>query len=258
MLEPILHSLREVDGVQGTMVVDPTAAIIAHNAHTIYDLPVLQQVARAVVSAADAVQLIQEDWEVLTSHFGEGKLLLRKLRTPGTKPRSYVLVVIANGTLNVAFLGVALRVAAAKLLADLENGPPAPSTAAPAPAPAAHAQSVTTSRPAAAEPARTELARTGISWSGLGPSSSVGGSTAGHSDITVSDAASSAFLSGCTRALGRTAGPIAKVFVKEAVRRICGERPFSRADGPSLLAQLAAGIEDSEDRATFQRATRAL
>jgi hypothetical protein len=51
---------------------------------------------------------------------------------------------------------------------------------------------------------------------------------------------------------------MAKVFVKEAVRRVCGERPFSRADGPALVAQLAAAIDDSDDRASFQRATRAL
>jgi carbamoylphosphate synthase large subunit len=51
---------------------------------------------------------------------------------------------------------------------------------------------------------------------------------------------------------------MAKVFVKEAVRRICGERPFSRADGVALIAQLAAGIDDTEDRALFERAARSL
>jgi hypothetical protein len=48
------------------------------------------------------------------------------------------------------------------------------------------------------------------------------------------------------------------VFVKEAVRKVCGGRPFSRADGPALIAHLAATIDDTDDRATFQRATRAL
>ena len=256
MLEPILQSLREVDGVQGAMVVDQAAAVVAHRAHTIYDLSVLQQVARSVVSTVDSVQLIQDDWDVLTAHFGEGKLLLRSLRLTGAKPRSYVLVVIADGTLNVAFLGVALRVAASKLLVELESGPPAPSAAVPVPAPMPVTSN--TGRVPVAEPSRPELARTGLSWAGAGPGSSVGGGLNGHSDITVSDAASSSFLSACTRALGASAGPMAKVFVKEAVRKICGDRPFSRADGPALLAHLAAGIEDSDDRATFQRATRTL
>ena len=108
MLEPILQGLREVDGVQGAMIVDQTAAVVAHRAHAIYDLSVLQQVARSVVNSVDSVQLIQDDWDLLTAHFGEGKLLLRNLRTTGVKPRRYVLAVIADATLNVAFLGVAL------------------------------------------------------------------------------------------------------------------------------------------------------
>ena len=44
MLEPILQSLRDVEGVQGAMVVDHTAAVVAHRAHTIFDLTLLQQV----------------------------------------------------------------------------------------------------------------------------------------------------------------------------------------------------------------------
>lgn len=32
MLEPILQSLREVDGVQGAMIVDHAAAVVAHRA----------------------------------------------------------------------------------------------------------------------------------------------------------------------------------------------------------------------------------
>src|ERR1041384_319768 len=118
MLEPILQSLREVEGVQGAMVVDGSATVIAHRAHAIYDLSVLQQVARSVVNSVDSVQLIQDDWDTLTAHFGEGKLLLRSLRTTMNRPRRYVLAVIADATLNVAFLGVALRVAAAKLVAE--------------------------------------------------------------------------------------------------------------------------------------------
>ena len=96
MLEPILQGLREVDGVQGAMIVDHTAAVVAHRAHAIYDLAVLQQVARSVVNAADSVQLIQDDWDMLTAHFGEGKLLLRSLRTTAARPRRYILAVIAD------------------------------------------------------------------------------------------------------------------------------------------------------------------
>ncbi|HEY0483754.1 MAG TPA: hypothetical protein VGD37_39820 [Kofleriaceae bacterium] len=255
MLEPILQSLREVEGVQGAMVVDPTAVIVAHRAHTIYDVTVLQQVARAVVSSIDSVQLIQDDWDMLTAHFGDGKLLLRSLRVSGSRPRRYILAVIADSTLNVAFLGVALRVAAGKLLTELEAAPVASAAGSAAASGAAvpGAMATGTGRLPLAEASRPELARTGLSWTGTSTGSGVG-----SSDVGVTDPASSTFLSACTKALAASIGPMAKVFVKEAVRKVCGERPFSRNDGPALLAHLAAGIEDRDDRATFQRATRSL
>jgi predicted regulator of Ras-like GTPase activity (Roadblock/LC7/MglB family) len=283
MLEPILQSLRDVEGVQGAMIVDATGGVVAHRAHTIYDLSVLQQVARAVVHTIDSVQLIHDDWDVLTAHFGEGKVLLRNLRLGNGKPRSYALAVIADATLNVAFLGVALRVAAGKLATELEAGPPATSSVAaplgatlaqPMPAPAAMSATQMPSTqmspmastvgraPAApaAEPPRAELARTGLSWSGVASSAtgSSGSSVGGYSDVGVSDTESSTFLTACTKALGKSVGPMAKVFVMEGVRKVCGDRAFSRTDGPALLAHLAAGIEDSDDRASFQRATRSL
>jgi predicted regulator of Ras-like GTPase activity (Roadblock/LC7/MglB family) len=259
MLESILQGLREVEGVQGAMVVDPGASVVAHRAHGIYDLPVLQQVARSVVNSIDSVQLIQDDWDMLTAHFGDGKLLLRSLRTGGGKPRRYILAVIADATLNSAFLGVALRVAASKLLVELESTSTASGSQV-TPVPVASASHVSGRIPVV-EQSRPEVARSGISWSGVSSgtgSGSSSGSGVGGSDIAVADSASSTYLSACTKALAASVGPMAKVFVKEAVRRVCGERPFSRADGPALVAQLAAGIDDSDDRASFQRATRAL
>lgn len=253
MLEPILQGLRDVEGVQGAMIVDHTAAVIAHRAHAIYDLAVLQQVARSVVSSVDSVQLMQDDWDMLTAHFGEGKLLLRSLRTATAEPRRYVLVVIADATLNMAFLGVALRVVAAKLVAELEVSPGA------SPAASSHAAvpvaitSGSTGRYPIVDPSRSELAKTGLSWSGVNPGSGVGSSA-----VSVADSASSTFLSACTKALAASIGPMAKVFAKEAVRKVCGERAFSCADGPALIAHLAAAIDDGDDRARFQRATRAL
>jgi predicted regulator of Ras-like GTPase activity (Roadblock/LC7/MglB family) len=251
MLEPILQSLRDVEGVQGAMVVDASAGVVAHRAHAIYDLAVLQQVARAVVNSIDSVQLIQDDWDMLTAHFGDGKLLLRSLRVTGPRPRRYILTVIADSTLNVAFLGVALRVAASKLLGELEATPQVTSQSGPIPI--ATGSTGGSGRLALPDQSRPEFAKTGLSWSG-----NTTGSGVGSSDVGVTDPSASTFLSGCTKALAASIGPMAKVFVKEAVRKVCGERPFTRADGPALIAHLAAGIEDSDDRASFQRATRTL
>jgi predicted regulator of Ras-like GTPase activity (Roadblock/LC7/MglB family) len=260
MLESILQSLHDVDGVHGAMIVDHTAAVLAYRAHTIYDLPVLQQVARSVTNAAESVQLIQDDWDGLTAHYAEGKLVLRNLRTAGAKPRRYVLAVIADGTLNVAFLGVALRVAALKLGSVLEAVPAQVPATGPAPPVRGSAG---TGRAVASELAKPELAKAGLSWSGANHSSVLatsGVATSGvaTSDVSVSDAASSVFLSGCTRALAANIGPVAKMLVKEAVHKVCGARPFCRVDGPALIAHLTATIDNPDHQAMFQRTTRAL
>jgi predicted regulator of Ras-like GTPase activity (Roadblock/LC7/MglB family) len=252
MLDPILQSLREVDGVQGVMIVDYAASVIAHRAHAIYDAAVLQQVARSVINVVDSVQLIQDDWDVLTAHFGEGKLVLRSLRTAGAKPRRHILVVIGDGTLNIAFLGVALRVAAAKLATAFDAAVPAP--VAPSPSAPVARSSTGTGRIPLVEQPRSEAARNGAAGSAaVSPVSTIDGS-----GIEIADAASSAFLTACTLALTTSLGPMAKVFVRDAVRKICSGRPFSRADGPTLIAQLAAMIDNTQDRATFQRMTRGL
>lgn len=249
MLEPILQTIRDVEGVQGAMVIDRASTIIAQRAHAIYDLQVLQQVARSVITVVDSVQLVQDDWDVLTSRYSDGKLLLRNLRINGAKPRRYVLTVIADTRLNVAFLGVALRVAAGKLVTELEAGPPSVMPAASTPS--FHGN--------VADPL-SESSRSGMSWSGVGNGSSMVGSESGlgRSDVGVTDAGASAFLTACTKALAASVGPMAKVFVKDAVRKLCGDRPFSRNDAPALLAHLSAGIQDNDDRMAFQRATRAL
>jgi predicted regulator of Ras-like GTPase activity (Roadblock/LC7/MglB family) len=254
MFEPILQGLREVDGVQGAMIVDPFAAVVAYRAHAIYDLSVLQQVARSVVSTVDSVQLIQDDWDMLTAHFGEGKLLLRNLRTPSARARRYTLTVMADATLNLAFVGVALRVAVGKLVTELESAPVSGSGVAdPGPGSSVTVPLAGSGAAGWGDLPRTDIAKAGLSWSGSHASSGVA-----SSDVAVLDAASATMLSLCTKALAASVGPIARAFVKEAVRKLCGDRPFSRADAAGLIAHLAAGITDPADRASFQRATRAL
>lgn len=254
MLEPILQSLREVEGVQGALIVDRSATVVAQRVHSIYDPAVLQQVARQVGAAVDSVQLLQDDWESLTAHYGDGKLLLRSLRVAGARPQRYVLAVIADTRLNVAFLGVALRVAATKLLAALEAGAPAAGLQTPSfpgiPQTSQGPQGAQSSMRPIEQ--RADGSRSNLSWSGVGSGSDSGMS----SDVGVSDSTSAAYLTACSKALAQAIGPMAKVLVKEAVRKLCGDRPFSRADAPALIAQLAAGIDDADDRKTFERAAR--
>lgn len=249
MLDPILEGLREVDGVQGALVVDHTGAILAYRAHAIYDLPVLQRVARSIIAATDSVELIQDDWEVLTTHFADGKLVLRRLRIPGARPRSYMLSVIADQTLNLAFLGVALRVAASKVIAALEAGPPPAAQSGPVPVAAPTGVSGRTS---AVDP-RLDVSQAAAPLPVESAPVAVPGT-----DVTAVDAPSAAFLSACLRALAARIGPVAKIYVRDTVRKVCAGRAFSRSDGPALIAQLSAMLDSAEDRAMFQRATRAL
>jgi hypothetical protein len=50
---------------------------------------------------------------------------------------------------------------------------------------------------------------------------------------------------------------MAKVYVEEAVRRICPDAPFTLAQGRALCDDLAGQVEDSKDRAAFLKAVEA-
>jgi hypothetical protein len=47
---------------------------------------------------------------------------------------------------------------------------------------------------------------------------------------------------------------MAKLFVKEAVRKVCPDRPFSRDNVEALVAELAKNIEDPASAAQFTKA----
>jgi hypothetical protein len=72
--------------------------------------------------------------------------------------------------------------------------------------------------------------------------------------VAVADPASGAFLARCAKELAHCVGPIAKVYVEEAVRRVTPDAPFAMAQARALLEDLAAQIEDPDDRAAFRKA----
>jgi hypothetical protein len=91
------------------------------------------------------------------------------------------------------------------------------------------------------------LASSGVAWSRSG-------SSVGLSGITVADPASGAWLSRCSKELARHVGPMAKVYVEEAVRKICPDGMFALASAPKVVEELASQIEDTDDRAGFKKA----
>src|SRR5215471_2343484 len=120
MLERILQGLHDVEGVQATLIFDSQGTILAAQAHSVYDGELLQQVSRSIVSAIDSVALVQEDWELVTASFAEGKVLIRNVRLAGKHARTYTLAVVADARLNPSFANVAIRVAASKLKTELD------------------------------------------------------------------------------------------------------------------------------------------
>jgi hypothetical protein len=93
------------------------------------------------------------------------------------------------------------------------------------------------------------LASSGLSWSKTGGSA--------FSSVAAADPAAGDLLARCSKELARHVGPMAKVYVEEAVRRLCPDSTFTLAQGPALLEELAGQIEDAGDRAGFVKAVQA-
>jgi hypothetical protein len=165
---------------------------------------------------------------------------------PSNSPKA-ILVVIADNRVNISFAGVAVRVAVGKLKDLLQRNPTgfsAMSASHPSVA-TAHSTVATTASnlstgSAATAPGRQsqpDVAGSGLSWSGMSGSSSMSAT-----GVTVADAASSEYLTLCTKALARAVGPLAKILVKESVRKVCPDRPFSRDYAEALLTELVKHI----------------
>jgi hypothetical protein len=240
IMDAILQELMDLAGVGAAMVFDGTGHLAGHRGRAVYDRALCEQVSGNLVKAIDSIQLQQADWDSVTAQFADGKLILRNLGSPGG--HAHMLAVVADVTLNSSFATVAIRVAANKLRkAILEGGTAAPAAVALPAAAAAGAPSASSSQlPGESKPA---LGSSGLSWSKV--------SSVGFSTVAVADPASSAFLTRCAKQLARHVGPIAKVYVEEAVRRVSPDAPFSVSVGARLVEDLATQIEDADDRAQF-------
>ena len=254
-METILQGLMDLAGVSATLLLDARGAVVAHRAHAVYDRATCEQVGGTLTKAIESIQLQQEDWETITAQFADGKILLRKC---GTGPGKHVLAVVADATLNPSFATIAIRVAANKVRSAVDGA--ASSAASPQPASASSAQPASgpgaPARPGSSgvlggADSRPGLANSGLSWT---KSSSVGSQAGGISGVTAADPASSAFLVRCAKELARHVGPMAKVYVQEAVRRASPEACFSLSASKALLDDLAGQIEDADDRAKFREA----
>lgn len=242
-MDAILQGLLELAGVNAALVVDEAGHLVAQRGRAVYDAALCEQVSGTLARVVDSIQLQHADWDSVTAQFADGKLLLRNL---GVLPQHgpCVLVVVADSTLNASFATVAIRVAAQKLkrAPDPLGRTPPPMSAPPMGWPSS--------------PSSPPLPIPGPSLpSGVRPPPSapprptpLGGAPA--------DPAVAAFLARCSKELARHVGPMARIFVEEAVRRVSPGQPFTLASRQALLDDLARQIEDAPGRAAFLAAVR--
>lgn len=254
-METTLQSLLDLAGVNAAAVYDGAGRLVAQRGRAVYDRALCEQVGGSLARAVDSIQLQHADWEAATARFADGTIILRNLGD--VAGASYVLAVVADATLNPAFAAVAIRVAATKLRKLLGGGASATalptslgSSVGPGGSPAVgRGPGSSQVFPPAGHPAagsRPVLASSGLSWSKAGGSA--------FAAVAAADPAAGAFLSRCSKELARCVGPMAKVYVEEAVRRLSPDASFTLAQAPALVEELAGQIEDAGDRAGFVKA----
>lgn len=246
-METILQGLLDLQGVSAALVLDLGGHLAAHRGRAVHDRALCEQVSGNLVKALESVQLQQPDWDAVGAHFSDGRLLLRNLGESAAG--HHVLAVIGDATLNASFATVALRVAANKLRKVLAGGSASSASSVAAASSAARASAIGAARSQPLPSDSKVLSSTGVTWSKAAASSS-----AAVSRVAAADPASMAFLTSCAKELARHVGPIAKVFVQEAVQRVCPDAPFSLAAAAAVIDDLSSQIEDAEDRRRFRAA----
>jgi hypothetical protein len=248
-----LQSLLDLPGVTAAMVLDDAGRLVGQRGTAIYDRSLCEQVGVMLARAVDSIALQHPDWESASVQYADGTILLRNVGA--VLGSSYVLAVAADSTLSPAFAAVALRVVANKAKRAIELGqgltPSATGSAALGSSvgtlPRGSGSQVQAAPAHPASGSRPVLATSGVSWSQAGASGV-------SAEIVTADAASSAYLSRCAKTLARHVGPMAKLYVNEAVRRISQDAPFSLALAGPLVEELAAQIEEATERSAFLKA----
>jgi predicted regulator of Ras-like GTPase activity (Roadblock/LC7/MglB family) len=223
-MESILESLLELEGVRGSFIIGAKGQITHRKTHPIYDQSMLQKASTSVERCLDSLEVQHGEWDSVVVHFSEGKLLLRNLG-------SLTLAIICDGGTNLAFANVAINVATKKLKQAIASG----QLDANAPPQRSGAEQV------GSLPSMDSLS---LSGSGLGAS--------GSKPAVALDQGSTEFLPRCTKALSKAVGPMAKIFVKEAVRNLAKGGRFTADHIPQLVKMLEEKIESPQARVEFR------
>ncbi|MBN2525728.1 MAG: hypothetical protein JXR76_04980 [Deltaproteobacteria bacterium] len=242
-MKKTLDDLCTMEGINGVFVCTIEGELVAFSAPRVYDAETLAIAATTAAQAAESISVQHANWDSLVANFRDGKLIFIQMD-------QYLLCVISDLNTNVPFLNVAIKVAKNKIKRKLDNMESGMSSTASlsdakfssqfSSPPAAFPQGMHSSGMQATSPAtRSTMGEpladvgSGFSWSGVGAAS-----TGQSSAVSVIDEAASKMLTRVSEALAEIVGPMAKVFVKEAVQKICPTEPFSMNHLMRLLREL--------------------
>ncbi len=243
MIEMIMDSLYEVKGVRAAAIVDNNGSIMFYKSHNIYDSEVFTHAGKAIIKTIESFELQSEEWSEFQALFEDGRLIVKRFD-------QMLLVTLVEVDTQLNFINVAIRVASKKierlikkhgiqvLNQQIQNGKNLSQT------PENPAIYSTTS-PVISPTATTELSSSGLAWSGIGVSGI-------NSQVQVLTQHDSEILSECSKKLGRYVGPMARILVKKAVKRVSKGSTFSRKHLPMLIEELALEISNPQMRITFK------
>ena len=120
-----LKSLRDVDGIVGSFVVNPDGRLLARDLPSYFDSNVLEEVGPRIHRLYDAWQSAGDELDAATLVFAEHKMHLRELGKS-------VLAVVSSVAVNAPALKMALGLVSRKLLSDLQSVPALPPLEPPA------------------------------------------------------------------------------------------------------------------------------
>jgi predicted regulator of Ras-like GTPase activity (Roadblock/LC7/MglB family) len=267
-MKKTLDDLCAMQGINGVFVCTSEGELIDFSAPRLYDAETLSIAASIAAQAAETVSVQHNDWEMLITNFRDGKLIFIRVD-------QNLLCVISDAGTNVPFLNVAIKVAKNKIKRKLDGtastmgstgsladgkfssqfvstaGASGFSTAAPGIQQGMYSSTIQHMPAQQRGMGNSSFggdSSTGFLWSGMG-----GASGMQSSAVAVADEASSKMLTKISAALAEVVGPMAKVFVKEIVQKICPTEPFSMTHVMKLIKELENEyITDEDERLQFR------
>lgn len=262
-----LDALSSVDGINGVFLCSDQGDLVEFSASEIYDQETLLQASSVVARATESISVQHDNCDNMVAHFKDGKLIMLRVD-------NHILCVITNAGTNMPFLNVAIKVAKKKLKRQfeknentMENSSLPYQSSIPSnfnnnsdmrtnssieqsnTQPSMHS-SFTPHNPTQ----NSSMKNSGFSsnsellWSGMGASAM------NSSAVAVADKNASQMLTKLSQALAEVVGPMAKVFVKEAVHKICTMEPFSMQHVKLVLKELEEQhVTDPDEIKTFRQ-----